>query len=574
MTDTLPAVQYAFINRDLEFSVYFTDQNDVPIDQTGRQYTFKLYSKPGTVLLTVTWGAGVSLGDAAGGRIDIAVAAAAMALAEAPGASAEMIRTDTGSDSYGTWPVRLVKEGSVPLAYATGMVTVQARANITMKAINAGAVAYPDFDGVISYGDSTAGVAMLKDIGGNHLVAYNPAGGPALIDGDRPPFGIPRVILFFGQSNMASGIATTARLPPIHTAPLRPKRFWMFEAATLEGLQNTDITTLDLRRLVPGRETNAETYISAFMTELIAYQDSLGMPPVPWIALNVARSSATYAQIKKPTNAYNNAAAALTQLKKLFGQVIVEAKVGDHGEDESATAMATYKGYMQEIDDDWNVDLPAVTGQTLPIPMFLMQVPTLATNGLGQGVQDAILSLHADAIASPSNRQIFALGNRYHVGYGDTLHCNSIGAVRIGAMAGRMVGERLYGAGHTPLYMTGASKSGSVITVTTSAVYGLEEGATPAGTPTGTTKGFIVTDSGDTPKAISTVVASSTSIIITLSVAAAIGDKVKYARQRINSSAVGPGSWGVFRDAKPGTAAINKSFDLKPWLMAGLVTVA
>ena len=428
-------------------------------------------------------------------------------------------------------------------------------------------------DGEIPYGHTTAGLTLVKDIDGKSLVTFDPVAGQTVIDGDRAPFGQVRVIILYGQSNMSVGTSTPARMPAIHSAALHPKRFWMLDACTLEGLQNTDIATLDLRRAVPGRETNSETYASAMISQIIAYEDALGLPPAAYAVVNVARASATYNQIKKPTNPYNNAIAAVTALKKIFGQVTVFAVAGDHGEDNSADSAATYKAYKQEIYDDWNADLCAVTGQTGPIPFFLVQVPTLSTNGLGQGVQDAIVSLHQDAVALPANRRIYAACPRYQVGYGDELHVASLGGVKIGALLGQAIAETLYGSGHSPVYMTGASAAAGVITVTTSAAFALEEGSTPAGTPTGTVKGFIVTDAGGTPRTVNSASAVGTTIQLAVPGAAA-GDKVKYARTDINASAVGPGGWGNFRDSRPTKAAVNPLFDCKQWLMAGEATVS
>lgn len=134
MTDN---VQYIAINRDLEFSIYFKDAAGAAIDQTGRQYRVRIFSKPGTVALDLTWGAGVSLGDASAGRIDVAVVAASMGITASSGASGEVVRTDTGADVYGTWPIRICAEGEVPPSYCNGVVTIQTRADIVITAANA-----------------------------------------------------------------------------------------------------------------------------------------------------------------------------------------------------------------------------------------------------------------------------------------------------------------------------------------------------------------------------------------------------------------------------------------------------
>lgn len=434
-------------------------------------------------------------------------------------------------------------------------------------------VPFTDNDGKIDYGQTTAGLAMMQTIDGEQLMTVDPSAGPVVLDGDIPAVGSPRIIILYGQSNAAVGPSSTASIPAIHTSPLRKKRFFMFDDVGLISPQGVDIETYDLKKIVSAYEDGNETYSTGIVTQILAYQDAAGMIPQSYIVVNCALSSATYNQIKQGTQPYENIKSAISAIIKRHHHAVVECVVVDHGEDESATSSATYKGYIQQLYDNLQTDVSALSDHPEDFPLFMVQTPTLTTTGGGQGVQDAIISMHEDALASPSNRRIYAACGRYHSNYGDELHQRPAAMSRIGSLIGQSIAETLFGTGSGVFWMSSASKSGSVITVVTNAAYDLEEGSCPSGTPTGTTKGFIVTDSGGSPKAISTVEVSGTDITITLSVAAAIGDIVKYARDDINASAVGPGSWGLIRDTSPSVSALDPTIDVKQWMLACKVTV-
>jgi hypothetical protein len=127
MTDQ---AQVIYINRDLEFSIYLTDAGGAPHVIGAKQYRFRVFAKPGTAVIDLPWGAGVALGDSPGGRIDINGGTIA-GLDEALYGSAELVRSDTGADVIGVWPVHLVREGTVPFL-PPGAVTIQLPGGISI----------------------------------------------------------------------------------------------------------------------------------------------------------------------------------------------------------------------------------------------------------------------------------------------------------------------------------------------------------------------------------------------------------------------------------------------------------
>lgn len=103
----------AFQDRDWEFSVYIEDSEGGRVDITGTTWRFRLFAEPGaTPVLDATSGAGITLTDPAAGRLDVAFLAAAMAIGVG-NYTGELVRTDTGADVYGVWPVVVQLEGTM-----------------------------------------------------------------------------------------------------------------------------------------------------------------------------------------------------------------------------------------------------------------------------------------------------------------------------------------------------------------------------------------------------------------------------------------------------------------------------
>ena len=128
------AQQTIWVDRDLAFSIYLTDAGGAPyVIPGGAQYRFRLFSRTGTVLVDLPFGAGVAIGSASLGRIDIDAAAPLAGLTDTMGASAELTRTDTGMDVIGTpWPVRIASAGAVPFDSAAGITINVAAAKVSI----------------------------------------------------------------------------------------------------------------------------------------------------------------------------------------------------------------------------------------------------------------------------------------------------------------------------------------------------------------------------------------------------------------------------------------------------------
>ena len=125
----------AYQDRDWEFSIYVQDATGARIDITASTWIFNLYDAPGGVpVLTATAGTGLTVTDPGAGRIDILFTAVDMAIGIG-NYSAELVRTDTGVDVYGTWPVVVSLEGSV--TGEPGDIVVRPADSIRLFAFNA-----------------------------------------------------------------------------------------------------------------------------------------------------------------------------------------------------------------------------------------------------------------------------------------------------------------------------------------------------------------------------------------------------------------------------------------------------
>lgn len=125
----------AFQDRDWEFSVYIQNAIGERTDITGSTWAFKLFDAPGgTPVLSAISGGGITLTDAGAGRMDIAFDDSVMTIG--PGNyAAELVRTDTGADVYGVWPVVVGLEGQ--LNGGTGDIVIRPSDAIQLRAVNA-----------------------------------------------------------------------------------------------------------------------------------------------------------------------------------------------------------------------------------------------------------------------------------------------------------------------------------------------------------------------------------------------------------------------------------------------------
>lgn len=428
--------------------------------------------------------------------------------------------------------------------------------------------------GRVDDGDVTPGVHLLSDLYGYGMVVYDPVTGPALLTGDRHPnLPVLKMWIIIGQSNAA--VTGVAMQPGMNVVPTRPNRALMFDAIGTVGQASTavSLSSVDLRKIVAARETTGESFVTGFITQLLAYEDANRLATAARLFVNVAVGGAGYTGLKKTTVPYANAVYAVQEAVDRYKNVVVEGIIVAHGEADSSAGVsaATYQGYMEEWSTDFNLDLSAITGQTETIPMLMVSMPILATDGTGTNVQDAQLALHVAALASSANDQVYVGATAHQHGYGDTLHVGPVGHSRIGAELGQSFAEYYYGSGPNILRMTGATIDGNVIVVATNAGSNLAADTGLIDTPANS--GFVVTNAGGTTQTISSVAVSGTTVRITMAGTPVAGWIVKYARVKLSVTAFGPGGWGNIRDSSTTKMALSSDRILYRWLLPAQITV-
>lgn len=225
----------AFQDRDWEFSVYIQNAIGERIDITGSTWAFKLFDAPGgTPVLSALSGSGITLTDAGAGRMDIAFDDSVMTIG--PGNyAAELVRTDTGADVYGVWPVVVGLEGS--LNGGTGDIVIRPSDAIQLRAVNAPA------------GPAAATLAGL-DIAGT--TQATPTGG------DLVPFydasaAANRAFDFKHTQNDAIGIVVGDETTGISTGTAKrtfrmPQAFACTSAKTSLTTAGTGVTAVDVNK--------------------------------------------------------------------------------------------------------------------------------------------------------------------------------------------------------------------------------------------------------------------------------------------------------------------------------------
>ncbi|HET7543390.1 MAG TPA: dockerin [Polyangiaceae bacterium] len=153
---------------------------------------------------------------------------------------------------------------------------------------------------------------------------------------------------------------------------------------------------------------------------------------------------------------------AITRLakaaKRSFG---VAAIVLTHGESDAENL--DYERGVLSLWQDYNQDLPKITGQTKPVPLLLTQQSSCPLNA-GSLAYSALAALRASRAPDSG---IVCVGPRYQYSYADDgVHLDSLGYDRLGEKYGQAYFESVVrGRPWRPLSPSGARRDGEVIRV-------------------------------------------------------------------------------------------------------------
>lgn len=411
-------------------------------------------------------------------------------------------------------------------------------------------------------------------------VGADPSGGAILLHGDRPPaWGPLHVILCVGQSQM--GADQAASMPGFSVVARRRNRAWMFDACGLSGLQGTDITTLNLSKIVPAKERLSETFLSGFYLEWFDYLDRNDLPSHPTVFVNVAAGGSTIAQISKGTTPYANMLAAVQALKTRYSWVIVDLILFSQGTSNDATTKSAYKTSALTFYSDSNTDLKAITGQTKTIEIWCEHWPSVTGptyTGGGLGPQDAMLEMHSEALASPANPRFMIGVTTGDEPYGDSYHLTATARFRSGARWANAIQRYRYENFSSVFWVTGASIAGNVITFTTNAQYDLVidttyttgvaldadrgGGAATSGYSGAHGKnGVFLLNGSNVVQTINTLTVSGRNIIANMGgLSPAVGWVGKFGRIDTRNTVYGPGGYTNIRDTNPDVFGFDNGY--------------
>jgi hypothetical protein len=155
-------------------------------------------------------------------------------------------------------------------------------------------------------------------------------------------------------------------------------------------------------------------------------------------------------------------ASAIARLARAAGKTYgVGAIVVTHGEADSGSA--TYEADLYKMWSDYNADLRAITGQTLPIPMIVSQQQSVpSTSGT---ISTSTIAEWRVGVDHPGN--LVCSGPKYPYPYAsDAVHLTTAGYERLGEKYAQIYFERVVlGRDWQPLQPISASRAGSAVTV-------------------------------------------------------------------------------------------------------------
>jgi len=230
----------------------------------------------------------------------------------------------------------------------------------------------------------------------------------------------------------------------------------------------------------------------------------------------------------------------------------VAAIVLTHGETDAENP--DYEHGLLALWHDYNEDLPKITGQTKPIPLFLTQQSSCPTEA-GTVARSAFAAFRASRAADSG---IVCVGPRYQYSYAaDGVHLDTLGYDRLGEKYGQAYFETVVrGRRWRPLSPLSASRDGNTIRVdfyVPVAPLVWDEAMPPAATRVewATARGFELL-SQERPLAITSVEISGESVLIHVSQMTSGPLILRYAAAAApNSRLHGSSRWGQLRDSDP-----------------------
>jgi hypothetical protein len=237
-----------------------------------------------------------------------------------------------------------------------------------------------------------------------------------------------------------------------------------------------------------------------------------------------------YVSIKQGTQVYMNGLAMFQAAKNLAtaaGQVYrVAALCLIHGEQDQTenTPIAKYAADIAQLQQNYQTDIQAITGQTTGVPLFMSQLSEQCANTTTRQLFIAQAQFQA-FLANPG--RVYLTGPKYIYPYADVQHLTNVGYRWEGEYMEKAIRKTVYeGTRWKPLYPLSITIYGAVISVKFNVPVGpLVIDTTLVSPPTNVTGGMYgfeyYDNSGATPSISSVQVSSTNSSIVQITLASA-----------------------------------------------------
>lgn len=175
----------------------------------------------------------------------------------------------------------------------------------------------------------------------------------------------------------------------------------------------------------------------------------------------------SYNELKKGTIAYNNSIRAVRHAKELCDRIGWNYQVYGiavvHGEKDlsSGVTAETYKGYLEQWQDDYDADIKAITGQLNTVQMFVSQTAAASSYNLNESpVPNGVF------LASIEDDDIHLVCPQYcyPITYA-SVHMNNYGYRSLGEFFGYCIGRKFNGWAYPAMKPVKSEVSSNIITL-------------------------------------------------------------------------------------------------------------
>jgi len=241
-----------------------------------------------------------------------------------------------------------------------------------------------------------------------------------------------------------------------------------------------------------------------------------------------------------------------TKLRFGYGAIVLT-----HGEADATSA--TYGADVQQLFNDYNADLKAITGQTSSIPLILTQQSTFPTDATSRSTS----TLAAWRLGVDHPGDFFCAGPKYQYEYGpDHIHLTAAEYVRLGEKYGEVYWTtQVLGLPWTPVQPNKVARDGTSVLVYFDVLFpplnfdpALPPPHQSAHLEWAKGNGFEIEDAAGPIEITDVTVASGTDVLIHLTRAPGANAVVRYAMVQDKDGATGglpEGRHGLLRDSDP-----------------------